>query len=253
MLTDQPQHDGGWEEEEFDEEERKQISLYADQPTGVMAGIRGGYRSLARDMNTARDAIIAVPGEVMSSASATGAAKAVLKRAPTIIFRPAVGVSKAIGQTLMGATNSIDPHNMRRVEEVSMILLDLFIISTNHVTEIQEALNFHMRLACRSHYITNALSGEDGCKLRTRRHMTEPQYTGFIRTTISIPVFIPYPFSFLSWIRLFSPISLILHNKSALFLRSCYVSLLKKYDCAHTYDDRSAKKENGQSPDCVHE
>lgn len=117
MLTDQQQHDGGWEEDEFDEEDRKQISLYADQPTGVMAGIRGGYRSLARDMNTARDAIIAVPGEVMSSASATGAAKAVLKRAPTIIFRPAVGVSKAIGQTLMGATNSIDPHNMRRVEE----------------------------------------------------------------------------------------------------------------------------------------
>lgn len=68
-------------------------------------------------MNLVRDAIIAVPGEVMESSSATGAAKAVLKRAPTIIFRPAVGVTRAIGQTLMGATNSIDPNNRRRIEE----------------------------------------------------------------------------------------------------------------------------------------
>ncbi|KAM0247249.1 hypothetical protein ACHAQJ_009916 [Trichoderma viride] len=106
-----------WEDDDLDADDRKQISLYADHPTGVIQGIRGGYRSLARDVNLARDAIIAVPGEVMESQSAGGAAKAVLRRAPTIIFRPAVGVTKAIGQTLMGATNSIDPHNQRRIDE----------------------------------------------------------------------------------------------------------------------------------------
>jgi autophagy-related protein 2 len=89
----------------------------------VIQGLRGGYRSLARDVNLARDAIIAVPGEVMESQSASGAAKAVLRRAPTIIFRPVMGVSKAIGQTLMGATNSIDPHNQRRIDEVSLVIM----------------------------------------------------------------------------------------------------------------------------------
>ncbi|OTA87397.1 hypothetical protein M434DRAFT_399489 [Hypoxylon sp. CO27-5] len=119
VLVKQPDHREvtGWDDEELDTEEPKQISLYADQPTGVMQGLRGAYASLARDLNVARDAIIAVPGEVMESQSAQGAAKAVLKRAPTIIFRPLIGSSKAIGQTLMGATNALDPQNQRRVEQ----------------------------------------------------------------------------------------------------------------------------------------
>lgn len=121
MLTDKPQGEATWDDDDLDEEDKKQISLYADQPTGVIQGIRGGYRSLVRDMNMAKDAIIAVPGEVMESQSATGAAKVVLKRAPTIIFRPAVGVSRAVGKAFMGATNSIDPHNRRRIGEVSSI------------------------------------------------------------------------------------------------------------------------------------
>ncbi|OTB09941.1 hypothetical protein K445DRAFT_323469 [Daldinia sp. EC12] len=119
MLVKQPQpyQVAGWDEEEIDTEEPKQISLYADQPTGVIQGIRGAYASLRRDLNMTRDAIIAVPAEVMESESAQGAAKAILRRAPTIVFRPLIGSSKAIGQTLMGATNALDPQNRRRVEE----------------------------------------------------------------------------------------------------------------------------------------
>ncbi|KAL8813336.1 MAG: hypothetical protein Q9223_000173 [Gallowayella weberi] len=115
----QPQFDaaGGWEDAELDEEEKKRISLYADQPVGVIQGLRGAYASLERDLLTAKDAIVAMPGEVMESGTAGGAAKAVLKGAPTIILRPALGVSKAVGRTLMGATNSLDPANRRRIEE----------------------------------------------------------------------------------------------------------------------------------------
>ncbi len=124
MLVKDPEGRGdstagaGWESEDLDEDERKQISLYADQPTGVIQGLRHAYSSLARDLNIARDAIIAVPAEVRETSSATGAAKAVMRHAPTIIFRPAIGATKAIGQTLLGATNSLDPQNIRRMEEV---------------------------------------------------------------------------------------------------------------------------------------
>lgn len=120
MLTEQRhlQPEGSWDDEDLDPGEKKQISLYADPPPSVLQGLRGGYRSLARDVNMARDAIIAVPGEVMQSQSPGGAAKAVWKRAPTIVFRPAVGVTKVIGQTLMGATNAMDPEHRRRVDEV---------------------------------------------------------------------------------------------------------------------------------------
>lgn len=109
----------GWEEAELEDEEKTRISLYADQPVGVIQGLRGAYASLERDLLTARDAIIAMPGEVMESSTARGAARAVLRNAPTVILRPAMGVSKAVGQTLMGATNSLDPGNRRRIEDVS--------------------------------------------------------------------------------------------------------------------------------------
>ncbi|KAH8911691.1 hypothetical protein BR93DRAFT_3106 [Coniochaeta sp. PMI_546] len=125
MLVNSPQGGssaGGagadWEDDDeyADGKEKKQISLYADQPTGVIQGLRGAYSSLSRDLYMARDAIIAVPGEVMESQSAQGAAKAVLKRAPTIIFRPAIGATKALGQTLLGATNTLDPEHRRRMD-----------------------------------------------------------------------------------------------------------------------------------------
>ena len=132
---------GGWDDDEADEGERKQISLYADQPAGFLQGLRSGYSSLARDINLAKGAIVAVPGEVMEARGAAGAAKAVLLRAPTFIFRPAIGATKAISQTLMGATNSMDPENRRRVEEVSFDLeLSNVALLLTIVTEIQETL-----------------------------------------------------------------------------------------------------------------
>ncbi|KAG0159740.1 hypothetical protein PDIDSM_7264 [Penicillium digitatum] len=100
-----------------DEDEAKNISLYADQPVGVVQGLRGAFSGLERDLLLARDAIVAVPGEVVDSGSAKAAAKAVWKRAPTIILRPAIGVSKAVGQTLLGAGNTLDPSNRRKMED----------------------------------------------------------------------------------------------------------------------------------------
>ncbi|KAL4908375.1 autophagy-related protein 2 [Aspergillus multicolor] len=105
------------EDDEIDEDEAtKKISLYADQPVGVVQGLRGAFRGLERDLAMTRDAIIAVPAEVQESGSAKAAAKAVLKRAPTVILRPAIGVTKAVGQTLLGAGNSLDPSNRRKIE-----------------------------------------------------------------------------------------------------------------------------------------
>jgi autophagy-related protein 2 len=107
------------EENRDDEDEAKKISLYADQPIGVVQGLRGAFRGLERDLLLARDAIVAVPGEVVESGSATAAARAVWKRAPTVVLRPAIGVSKAVGRTLLGAGNTLDPSNRRKMEDVS--------------------------------------------------------------------------------------------------------------------------------------
>ncbi|KAJ5448742.1 hypothetical protein N7445_003563 [Penicillium cf. griseofulvum] len=104
-------------DDSLEEDEAKKISLYADQPVGVVQGLRGAFSGLERDLLLARDAIVAVPGEVVESGSAKAAAKAVWKRAPTVILRPAIGVSKAVGQTLLGAGNTLDPSNRRKMED----------------------------------------------------------------------------------------------------------------------------------------
>ena len=123
---------GRWEDASIDEDEKKQISLYADQPVGVVQGLRGAYSSLERDLLMTRDAIVAVPGEIVESGSATNAAISVLKRTPTVILRPAIGASKAVGQTLLGAGNSLDPTNRRRVEDVSFPFIFPFFFKVRY-------------------------------------------------------------------------------------------------------------------------
>ena len=108
-------------------EERPIISPYADQPVGVVQGLRGAYRHLERDLLLAKDAIVAMPGEVLESGTAGEAARAVLRGAPTVILRPALGVTKAVGQTLLGATNTLDRGERRRVEDVSGSSVPFFI------------------------------------------------------------------------------------------------------------------------------
>ena len=124
------------------EEENKHISLYANQPVGVLQGLRGGYAGLQRDLILARDAIIAVPGEVMEGGNAAGVLRAVRKHAPTVILRPAIGVAKAGGQILMGATNALDPVNLQRADAVSYLSCPHFCwtIETDYSQEIQETL-----------------------------------------------------------------------------------------------------------------
>lgn len=100
--------------------ERRAVSNYADQPIGVVAGLRSAARSLERDLLTTRDAIIAIPAEVMESGSAGEAAKAIARRAPTVILRPAIGATKALGTALLGAGNAVDREASRRkLEDVS--------------------------------------------------------------------------------------------------------------------------------------
>lgn len=121
-----------------DEEERNQISLYANQPVGVFQGLKGGYAGLQRDLIMARDAIIAVPGEVMEGGSAKGVLSAVRKHAPTVILRPAIGVAKGAGQVLMGATNSLDKGNLARADAVSFLHFSLL----GYVVGIAELICF---------------------------------------------------------------------------------------------------------------
>jgi len=104
---------------EDEESEQRAFSAYANQPLGVFSGLRTARRYLEHDLLTARDAFIAVQGEIFESSSPTAAAAAVARRAPTVILRPVIGASRAVGTALLGVGNQIDRSNVRKVEDVS--------------------------------------------------------------------------------------------------------------------------------------
>ncbi|EMC98576.1 hypothetical protein BAUCODRAFT_84209 [Baudoinia panamericana UAMH 10762] len=113
--------DQGWHDldEEGENHEQRAISAYANQPLNVFSGLRSARRHLERDLLTARDAFIAVQGEIMESNNPGAAAAALVRHAPTVILRPVIGASRAVGTTLLGVGNQIDRQNVRRAEDVS--------------------------------------------------------------------------------------------------------------------------------------
>ncbi|KAF2868717.1 hypothetical protein BDV95DRAFT_121462 [Massariosphaeria phaeospora] len=99
-----------------DAEEPRAVSNYANQPIGVRAGLRSAARHLERDLLTARDAIIAIPSEIMEEGTGVGMARAFARRAPTVILRPAVGATKAVSNALLGVGNALDADSRRKID-----------------------------------------------------------------------------------------------------------------------------------------
>ena len=118
----QSSHTDAWEEAHLssDDEDapkgKKTISAYADPPINISSGLRSAAQSLERDLLTARDAIIAIPGEVAEAEGLAGGARAVARRAPTVLLRPAMGVAGAVGKVGLGLGNWVDPEGRKREE-----------------------------------------------------------------------------------------------------------------------------------------
>ncbi|EME46372.1 hypothetical protein DOTSEDRAFT_70393 [Dothistroma septosporum NZE10] len=109
----------GWHDVASDDEEPEQraVSAYANQPLGLLQGLRSARRHLEHDLLTAKDALIAVQGELLDSRGPGNAAAAVVKHAPTVILRPVIGATRAVGTTLLGVGNQIDRNNLRRIDD----------------------------------------------------------------------------------------------------------------------------------------
>ncbi|KAF1835272.1 hypothetical protein BDW02DRAFT_597404 [Decorospora gaudefroyi] len=117
--TASPRRRMDWDSEDptSDAEEPRAVSNYASQPIGVRAGLRSAARHLERDLLTARDAVIAIPAEVMEEGSGTGVARALARHAPTVILRPALGATKALSNALLGVGNALDEGSRRKIED----------------------------------------------------------------------------------------------------------------------------------------
>lgn len=107
------------EDPSSDSEEPRAVSNYADQPITVRAGLRSAARHLQKDLHTARDAIIAIPSEIMEEGTGVGLAKVLARRAPTVVLKPVQGATKFVSKTLLGVGNALDPQSRRKIDDVS--------------------------------------------------------------------------------------------------------------------------------------
>lgn len=106
-------------QDDEDEPENHAVSAYANQPIGVLSGLKSAKRHLEIDLLTARDAFIAVQGEFMDSRGPGDVVGAVARHGPTLLLRPLIGTARAAGTALLGVGNQIDRGGLKRVNDVS--------------------------------------------------------------------------------------------------------------------------------------
>lgn len=100
------------------QQQKKVVSLYADQPHDIKQGINLAYQSLGRNISMATRAVQEI-GPDTAQRGARGAAAAVAKAAPVAFIRPLIGTTEAVSKALLGITNQLDPEQMKYVEDVS--------------------------------------------------------------------------------------------------------------------------------------
>ncbi|KAG5371971.1 Autophagy-related protein 2 [Yarrowia sp. C11] len=93
----------------YSDSNNKLISLYANQPLGVYAGLQDAYSSFGKHMNVAKTAIHNLGEDISVADTAGAAAYAVVKAAPVALLRPIIGTTEAVSKTLFGMANEMDP------------------------------------------------------------------------------------------------------------------------------------------------
>ncbi|THU88398.1 hypothetical protein K435DRAFT_969064 [Dendrothele bispora CBS 962.96] len=86
------------------------ISKYAEQPVNVKEGIQSAYKTLQKNLNSAAQTILAVPMEVYERSGNEGPVHSVIRAVPIAVLKPMIGASGAVGKTLLGLHNSLDPN-----------------------------------------------------------------------------------------------------------------------------------------------
>ncbi|ORZ34217.1 ATG C terminal domain-domain-containing protein [Catenaria anguillulae PL171] len=92
------------------------ISKYANQPSNTREGLEQAMRTLSDNVTQAAR-VIAIPVEVMERDGATGTVRAVLRAVPIAVLKPMLGATDAVGKTLMGMRNGLDPERRREVRD----------------------------------------------------------------------------------------------------------------------------------------
>ncbi|KXS13639.1 hypothetical protein M427DRAFT_124871 [Gonapodya prolifera JEL478] len=93
------------------------ISRYSEQPKDLQEGVSLAAKSLQKHLSAAAKTVLAVPTEVYESDGSQGPARAVIRAVPVAVLRPMIGAADALGKTLLGLRNTLDPDSRLKSED----------------------------------------------------------------------------------------------------------------------------------------
>lgn len=79
------------------------------QPSGVVEGLQQAYGSVAREVGSAAETVIAIPIREYVHTGPGGYLKSVIRALPIAVLRPVAGVMEGISYTMLGLRNDLDP------------------------------------------------------------------------------------------------------------------------------------------------
>ncbi|VUG20165.1 ATG2 [Brettanomyces bruxellensis] len=99
------------------EKHGKTVSLYANPPQDLHAGMKKAYTSFGHNITVAQRAFTGASSRASESTSAGEAALEYAKATPVMLIRPLIGTTEAISKTLLGGLSELDPDERKRSVE----------------------------------------------------------------------------------------------------------------------------------------
>lgn len=95
----------------------KRVSLYANPPESLQAGMKKAYKSFGHNINLAQRAFSGASTRASEHSTTGQAALEYAKAAPAMLIRPLIGTTEAISRTLLGGLSELDPEERNRSRE----------------------------------------------------------------------------------------------------------------------------------------
>lgn len=95
----------------------KKVSLYSNQPETVEEGIHAAYKALGTNLSATKRVLLRLKGDLGELESMQEAFITVIRLSPLVLIRPIIGTTEAVGKTLMGLGNAIDPERVKEARE----------------------------------------------------------------------------------------------------------------------------------------
>jgi hypothetical protein len=106
------------------------------QPAGLVEGLQQAYGSVAREVTSAAETVIAIPIREYVHTGPGGYLKSVIRAFPIAVLRPVAGVVEGISYTMLGLRNDIDPGARLDEEDIWNVDIGAFPHSPARVSKV---------------------------------------------------------------------------------------------------------------------